>query len=107
MMREGRNKKTFFCSMLLLVLLILFASIYYANTNTNTMPDALAIESNTLYSEIQIVCKELFGEDVNIRKAECLYNLDESADFIYVEFDSSGYAVFANQTLDILEYCNV
>jgi len=45
----------------------------------------------------------LFG-DISIKSGEYLYNLDESPDFIYVEFEDFGYAIYSSQTLDILEY---
>lgn len=58
-------------------------------------------ESNN-YTVEQVAC-ELFGE-VNIKSCEYLYNLDDSADYIYVEFDDAGYAVFLKETMELLEY---
>jgi hypothetical protein len=52
---------------------------------------------------IQKVSNELFG-NISIKSSEYLYNLDESPDFIYVEFADSGYAIYSSQTLDVLEY---
>ena len=52
---------------------------------------------------IEKLSQEMFG-DVRIASEEPLYNLDESPDFIYVEFTNSGYAVFAAESLELLEY---
>lgn len=40
----------------------------------------------------------------NIADCGYLYNLDDSADYIYVTFDDGGYAVFNKYTLEMLEY---
>lgn len=45
----------------------------------------------------------MFG-NINIAKAEYLYNLDETNDYIYVEFENNGYAVYFKDTLELLEY---
>ena len=52
---------------------------------------------------IEKLSQEMFG-DVRIATEEPLYNLDDSPDFIYVEFTNSGYAVFAAESLELLEY---
>lgn len=54
-------------------------------------------------TDIQKVSNELFG-DISIKSSEYLYNLDESPDFIYVEFEDFGYAIYSSQKLDLLEY---
>ena len=58
--------------------------------------------SDSVNYTIDQVADELFGE-VNIKSSEYLYNLDDSADYIYVEFDE-GYAVFLKDTMELLEY---
>lgn len=52
---------------------------------------------------IEQISYELFGE-VKIKSSENLYNLDESPDYIYADFENSGYAVFLAETLELLEY---
>ncbi|MCM1260843.1 MAG: leucine-rich repeat domain-containing protein, partial [Prevotella sp.] len=43
----------------------------------------------------------------NIDDLGYLYNLDGSPDYIYVDFiDQTGYAIFSEETLEILEYTN-
>lgn len=43
-------------------------------------------------------------ENKEIDEIEYIYNLDESADYIYVEFEGDGYALYARTTMEILEY---
>lgn len=33
-----------------------------------------------------------------------IYNLDDSADYIYVAFEDGGYAIFARDTMELMEY---
>ena len=49
------------------------------------------------------VVQEMFG-DKRIRATEYLYNLNDSADFVYVDFVNYGYAVFLRETSELLEY---
>lgn len=46
---------------------------------------------------------DIFG-DYNISNAEYLYSLDESDEFVYVEFAEGGYCIFLHNNGDILEY---
>lgn len=39
-----------------------------------------------------------------IRACEYVYNLDDAADYIYVEFEEGGYALFARETMEMMEY---
>ncbi len=43
-------------------------------------------------------------EDKTVQVCETLYNLDGSADYISVEFENGGYAVFAKRTMEMMEY---
>jgi hypothetical protein len=52
---------------------------------------------------IKKISNELFG-DVKIKSSEYLYNLDGSSDYIYVDFENSGYAVYSRETMELLEY---
>ena len=71
-------------------------------TDTTTLQPQSQIGASGKYT-IKQVANEMFG-DVNIKKCEYLYNLDDSADYIYVEFDGAGYAVFLKGTMELLEY---
>lgn len=53
--------------------------------------------------DIERVIDESLG-DVTMRSSEYLYNLDDSSDYIYVEFEEGGYAVILKQTFELLEY---
>lgn len=70
--------------------------------NTDTIQLQDKISASCKYT-VEQVTNELFGE-VNIKNCEYLYNLDDSADYIYVEFDDAGYAVFLKETMELLEY---
>lgn len=45
----------------------------------------------------------IFG-DKQIKSSEYLYNYDDSSDFIYVDFEDYGYAVFFKTTMELMEY---
>lgn len=51
---------------------------------------------------IKDCAKDLVGSDV--KKAHPLKNLDEQEDFLYVEYETGGYAVFYKDTMEMLEY---
>ena len=48
--------------------------------------------SDDINYTVEQIINELFG-DISIEDCEYLYNLDNSADYIYVEFKKEGYAV--------------
>ena len=61
-------------------------------------------EHLTAYTDdIVKISQELLG-NVIIGSKEFLFNLDESPDFIYVNYINSGYAVFAAESLEPLEF---
>ena len=39
----------------------------------------------------------------SISNAKYICNLDDSADYIYVEFENGGYVVFARETMEMME----
>lgn len=53
--------------------------------------------------DVDRMSQELFG-NVRIEGKEFLYNLDDSPDFIHVSFAGTGYAVFAAESLELMEY---
>lgn len=57
----------------------------------------------SISSSIEEKSNELFG-DVRIKSSEYLYSLDESPDFIYIDFEDFGYAIFLRDNLELLEY---
>lgn len=114
--RENRSlkfsMKKLSCFILSMVLIISFSVMSVPLTvsaQTNELSDTNRSSTqleNTLSDSanftVEQVADELFG-DVNIKSSEYLYNLDDSADYIYVEFDD-GYAVFLKDTMELLEY---
>jgi len=104
-----------------IALVCVFALIYSACDNPIGKPPAVDTQrsitgnledySEQEYSEQLTACKtdiekisqELLG-DVVIGYIEFLYNLDDSPDFIYVDFTNYGYAVFAAESLELLEF---
>ena len=62
-----------------------------------------ASENDAGFYDVDKVTREIFG-DMRIKSREYLYNLDGSPDFIYVDFEDYGYAVYLRETLEMLEY---
>jgi len=52
---------------------------------------------------IDTVSRGIFG-DVKIRSSEYLYNLNDSPDYIYVDFEDYGYVVYFRDTMEMMEY---
>ncbi len=96
---------------LILVLVIAFSSF---STLGSTV--ALAAEENDLSLLEEAKSNkgtfDLFeGESLQsafdgktLRSYEYIYNLDDSADYIYVEFEEGGYVVFSSETMEMMEY---
>lgn len=54
-------------------------------------------------SNIQKITYELF-EDAKIKSYEYLYGFNDAPDFIYIDFENSGYAIYLRDTLELLEF---
>lgn len=80
-----------------LCLVALFIAILFSKA-TNVF--AASEYKNLIFDQ---VVSEMFG-DRSIKSAEYLYNLNDSPDFVYVDFDDYGYAVFLRESLELLEY---
>jgi hypothetical protein len=52
---------------------------------------------------VDAASSEIFG-DVKIKSSEYLYNLNDSPDYIYVDFKDYGYAVYFKSTMELMEY---
>ena len=58
-------------------------------------------------SKNSVSANELFS-DQEIEDSGYLFNYDDSADYVYLDFaGSTGYAIFAQETLELLEYATV
>lgn len=69
--------------------------------NIQNKTDAEIIENDKTIIE-KIVYK-IFG-NCEIKNCEVMYNLDKSPDYIYVEFEPTGYAIFSSVTMELMEY---
>ncbi len=99
-----------------LAFLVLFSTITVSsfsadldndNVDNNTVNQLTAEEinlNNELIKEPVAVTIEDAFKDTSISKCEYIYNLDDSADYIYVEFSGGGYAVFAKSTMEMMEF---
>lgn len=100
-----------------LLSLLLFSAILFNFISVFGLPAVTASAYNSLstetknsfiLSENKLPLNEQSAkpefENKVISSLEKLYNLDGSADFIYVEFENGGYAVYAQQTMELLEY---
>jgi hypothetical protein len=88
-----------------MALVCVFAGIYSACDNPAGMrnPGKYPEQLMAYTASIEKISREMFG-NVIIGSQEFLYNLDDSPDFIHVDFTNSGYAVFAAESLELLEY---
>ena len=109
-MKEKRIKyQKFSVCLSILMLLTIFISI--SNTKifasaenfTNDSGSDLFNDKVDLEYDIARVSEELFG-DKSIQKSDYLYNFDDAADYVYVEYLDGGYAVFLKQTMELMEY---
>lgn len=92
--------------MIILVLLFIHNYIFLYNkfSIVGLKDDYVLImddNSSEVYT-LEDVINEMF-DDVILKKSEYLYSLDEIEDFIYVEFENGGYAVFFKETMELLE----
>jgi hypothetical protein len=79
-----------------IALICVFAVIYSACDNPVGKlpePDEYSERLTVYKTDIEKISQEIFG-NVTIGSKELLFNLDESPDFIYVDFTNYGYAVF-------------
>jgi len=105
-----------FMFMIKLYTFLILGIVFYCALNTSSLvvfaeniSNFVEIKNNsdilskeTIY-KIKSLTKEMFG-DVNVSSNEYLYNLDGSSDYIYVEFENSGYAIYYKETMELLEY---
>jgi hypothetical protein len=85
-------------TMLLVALLADNTALVFADSAVIADTERAAVDMS-----VEQVSSELFG-DKTIKTAEYLYNLNDSPDFVYVDFEEYGYAVFLRETSELLEY---
>lgn len=86
----------------LILVVCLIASLMVVVFGGSTTVFALSEEIDL--STEQVV-QEMFGNK-SIKSTDYLYNLNDSADFLYVNFENYGYAVFLRETSELLEYAS-
>lgn len=90
---------------ILFILVLMNANVnVFASTSDDLKLDQTILEDNRNGKEGNQVSIESVFEKNSIRSHELIYNLDDSADYLYVEFEQGGYAVFATQTMEMMEY---
>lgn len=69
----------------------------------NEISEEQKVEISNYKADIEEFVQPIFG-DRGIKTCEYLYNLDDSSDYIYVEFETGGYVVYAKETMEMMEY---
>jgi hypothetical protein len=96
-MKTIKNAKLFGATIIAISIFLMFAFMVVIPQSVS----AYAQEENSL-----IACG-LFS-DKQIEASGYLYNFDGSPDYIFADFaDSTGYAIFAEETMEVLEYTTV
>lgn len=97
--------------LLFILCLISFTSIKFASADSTIDKEEGKHNDELLSKSESVDVSEPKGESVQkifenqtVNIFENLYNLDDSADYFYVEFKNGGYAVFAKQTMELMEY---
>lgn len=99
------NKKSLLLIMvftIVLVILLMFVMTDHQSVRVN----AKAKEKNTSTNDVDYLNEtvfKMFGKKIS--KVDTWYNLDDTPEYLYIEFCDSGYAVFY-KTLELLEYSN-
>ena len=82
-------------------------NVFASETKDTFVPNEVSQEQKVAITnykaDIEEFVKPIFG-DRAIKTCEYLYNLDDSSDYIYVEFETGGYVVYAKETMEMMEY---
>ena len=60
-------------------------------------------EANNDFGSFENVTYQMFG-DIEISSCEYLYGIDNSLDYVYVDFKDGGYVIYDKHTMEMLEY---
>ena len=89
----------------IMVLIVLIVTIVlWGNTDiaeAQSVDDLVSVVQDELIFD-QVIQQNLVNKSV--ADCEYLYNLDNSADYLYVTLNGGGYAIFNRYTLEMLEY---
>lgn len=86
------------------VLSIFGSTVAYAAEDTSINFEEKAVESKEASNDVNAETSGFAFSNKTVRECEYVYNLDDSADYIYVEFENGGYALFSRETMEMMEY---
>ncbi|MDE5553319.1 MAG: hypothetical protein K2I67_02120 [Malacoplasma sp.] len=93
-----------FSILFILVLVNSNVNVFSFVNNESEIENSILVEDkNNKELESQVSIESIFEKN-SIYSYELIYNLDDSADYFYIEFEKGGYAVFAIETMEMLEY---
>jgi len=112
MIRKEMKKKVFQLIIGIVLLISVVFLVKMKSVYAKTTKETIVFDEKTKEKEVEIGKSEEFLADFvspffgnkPIKKCGYIYNLDDSADYIYMEFENGGYAIYAKQTMEILEY---
>ena len=76
------------------------------STSVSAFKPVQELEFSSNATNVEEMSTDLFNNQA-INSMEYLYNFDDSADYIYVEFTDGGYVVYLRDNLSVLEYSPV
>ncbi len=82
---------------------MIYAAIAEEEIASYNITEAEKIELDSYATKIEDFVEPLFGKR-QISSCEYMYNLDESADYICVEFETGGYVIYVKETMEMMEY---
>ena len=102
-----KKHRRFLIAMLTVVLFVSLFSVHAfsideADYVTESEGSLFATPTIEIYN-LERLTAEMFG-DVQIQSSDYLHSLDDSADFVYVEFVGGGYAIYLKSTMELMEY---
>ena len=103
MIKNTSYKRTKNIFKILIIIVLLFVCNVDVQAETQNRNEGKQIEIDNYDTFIELFVEPIF-EERDVVKCEYLYNLDDSADYVYIEFEDEGYAVYAKDTMELLEY---
>lgn len=113
-MRKIKRMRARIISFILILVMLLpmcwdnaLSSVFAASSKDTFVSNKISQEQKaeiiSYKADIEEFVQPIFG-DRGIKTCEYLYNLDDSSDYIYVEFETGGYVVYAKETMEMMEY---
>ena len=86
-----------------IVLFISFILVFAFLPLTLPLKQVYADEITQQLAKYEDITYEIFG-DIKIEATEYLYGMDDSRDFVLVDFTNHGYVIYNTEMMEILEY---